>query len=127
MDVKEFDYELDESLIAQTPIEKRSESRLMTVNRINGKIEHKHFYDIIDYLHEGDVLVLNDTKVMPSRIYGEKVDTSAHIEFLLLKEVKKDTYEALARPFKRIKVGSLLNFGDIMKAKVVKKMEEGLC
>ena len=127
MDVKEFDYYLPEELIAQRPIEKRSESRLMVVNKYNGKIEHKHFYDIIDYLNKGDVLVLNDTKVMPSRIYGIKEDTKAHIEFLLLKEVKKDTYEALARPFKRIKVGSVLNFGDIMKAKVVRKMEEGLC
>ena len=127
MDVKEFDYYLPEELIAQRPIEKRSESRLMVVNRYNGKIEHKHFYDIIDYLNKGDVLVLNDTKVMPSRIYGIKEDTSAHIEFLLLKEVKKDTYEALARPFRRIKVGSIINFGEIMKAKVVKKLEEGLC
>ena len=127
MDVKEFDYYLPEELIAQRPIEKRSESRLMVVNRYNGKIEHKHFYDIINYLEKGDVLVLNDTKVMPSRIYGEKVDTSAHIEFLLLKEVKKDTYEALARPFRRIKVGSIINFGNIMSAKVVKKMDEGLC
>ena len=127
MDVKEFDYYLPEELIAQRPIEKRSESRLMVVNRYDGKIEHKHFYDIIDYLNKGDVLVLNDTKVMPSRIYGIKEDTSAHIEFLLLKEVKKDTYEALARPFRRIKVGSIINFGEIMKAKVVKKLEEGLC
>ena len=92
MDVKEFDYELDESLIAQRPIEAREQSRLMTVNRFSGKIEHKHFYDIIDYLHKGDVLVLNDTKVMPSRIYGNKVDTDAKIEFLLLKETKKDVY-----------------------------------
>ena len=81
MDVKEFDYELDESLIAQRPIENRSESRLMLVNRITGEITHKHFYDIIDYLHAGDVLVLNDTKVMPSRIYGNKEDTDAKIEF----------------------------------------------
>ena len=127
MDVKEFDYELDESLIAQTPIEKRSESRLMTVNRINGKIEHKHFYDIIDYLHEGDVLVLNDTKVMPSRIYGNKIDTDAKIEFLLLKEETKDVYSCLARPFRRIKVGTMINFSNVMEAEVVSKEDEGLC
>ena len=127
MDVKEFDYELDESLIAQRPIEAREQSRLMTVNRESGKIEHKHFYDIIDYLHKGDVLVLNDTKVMPSRIYGNKVDTDAKIEFLLLKETSKDVYECLARPFRRIKVGTLIDFNGLMKASVVSKGEEGLC
>ena len=127
MDVKEFDYELDESLIAQRPIEAREQSRLMTVNRESGKIEHKHFYDIIDYLHKGDVLVLNDTKVMPSRIYGNKVDTDAKIEFLLLKETKKDVYQALARPFRRIKVGTLIDFNGLMQASVVSKGEEGLC
>ena len=127
MDVKEFDYELDESLIAQRPIEAREQSRLMTVNRESGKIEHKHFYDIIDYLHKGDVLVLNDTKVMPSRIYGNKVDTDAKIEFLLLKETKKDVYQALARPFRRIKVGTLVDFNGLMQASVVSKGEEGLC
>lgn len=127
MDVKEFDYELDESLIAQRPIEAREQSRLMTVNRESGKIEHKHFYDIIDYLNKGDVLVLNDTKVMPSRIYGNKVDTDAKIEFLLLKETSKDVYECLARPFRRIKVGTLIDFNGLMKASVVSKGEEGLC
>ena len=127
MDVKEFDYELDESLIAQRPIEAREQSRLMTVNRESGKIEHKHFYDIIDYLNKGDVLVLNDTKVMPSRIYGNKVDTDAKIEFLLLKETSKDVYECLARPFRRIKVGTLIDFNGLMKASVVSKGEEGIC
>ncbi|MCR5422199.1 MAG: tRNA preQ1(34) S-adenosylmethionine ribosyltransferase-isomerase QueA [Bacilli bacterium] len=127
MDVKEFDYELDESLIAQRPIENRSESRLMLVNRNTGEITHKHFYDIIDYLHEGDALVLNDTKVMPSRIYGNKEDTDAKIEFLLLKEVDKDVYQSLARPFRRIKVGTIINFSNVMKATVVSKGEEGLC
>ncbi len=127
MDVKEFDYELDESLIAQRPIEAREQSRLMTVNRESGKIEHKHFYDIIDYLNKGDVLVLNDTKVMPSRIYGNKVDTDAKIEFLLLKETSKDVYECLARPFRRIKVGTLIDFNGLMKASIVSKGEEGLC
>ena len=127
MDVKEFDYELDESLIAQRPIEAREQSRLMTVNRDTGKIEHKHFYDIIDYLNKGDVLVLNDTKVMPSRIYGNKVDTDAKIEFLLLKETSKDVYECLARPFRRIKVGTLIDFNGLMKASIVSKGEEGIC
>ena len=127
MDVKEFDYNLPLELIAQTPLEHRSESRLMVVNKKTGEIEHKHFFDIIDYLGKNDVLVLNDTKVMPSRIYGNKVDTDAHIEFLLLKEVKKDTYEALARPAKRIKEGTKLNFNDILKGEIVSKGEDGLC
>ena len=91
MDVKYFDYDLPQELIAQTPLEKRSNSKLMVLDRKTGEIEHKYFYDIIDYLNENDVLVLNNTKVMPSRIYGEKVDTKAKIEFLLLKEKTKDS------------------------------------
>ncbi len=127
MDVKEFDYELDESLIAQRPIEAREQSRLMTVNRNSGEIEHKHFFDILDYLNKGDVLVLNDTKVMPSRIYGNKVDTNAKIEFLLLKETSKDVYQCLAKPFRRIKVGTLIDFDGLMKASVISKAEDGIC
>ena len=110
MEVKEFDYELPMELIAQTPLEKRSNSKLMLLNRENGEIDHKHFYDIIDYLKEDDVLVLNNTKVMPSRIYGEKIDTKAKIEFLLLKEVDKDCYECLTRPARRVKVGTIVKF-----------------
>ncbi len=127
MDVKEFDYNLPEELIAQTPLEKRSDSRLMVVDRKTGKVEHKHFYDIIDYFSDNDVLVLNDTKVMPSRIYGTKEDTDAHIEFLLLKEVEKDTYEALCKPARRVKVGTKINFGGIMEGEVMSKGEEGIC
>ena len=93
MDVKYFDYDLPQELIAQTPLEKRSNSKLMVLDRKTGEIEHKYFYDIIDYLNENDVLVLNNTKVMPSRIYGEKVDTKAKIEFLLIKEKSNNVSE----------------------------------
>ena len=85
MKVTDFDYELPEELIAQTPLEDRTSSRLLVLDKKTGEIEHKHFYDILDYLTDNDVLVLNDTKVLPSRIYGHKVDTNAFIEVLLLK------------------------------------------
>ena len=127
MDVKEFDYYLPEELIAQTPLEKRSSSRLMVVNKKNGNIEHKHFYDIIDYFNENDVLVLNDTKVMPSRIYGKKVETNANIEFLLLKETRKDCYEALVKPARRVNVGTKIDFNGILEGTVVSKGDNGLC
>ena len=127
MEVKDFDYELPAECIAQTPLEKRSNSKLMVLNRNNGDITHKHFYDIIDYLNEGDVLVLNDTKVMPSRIYGEKVDTKAKIEFLLLKEVDKDCYEALTRPARRVKVGTKVKFSEELSLEVLEKKDEGMC
>lgn len=126
MDVLDFDYELPERLIAQTPLEKRSNSKLMVIDRKNNTVEHKHFYDIIDYLNDSDVLVLNNTKVMPSRIFGTKVDTQAKIEFLLLKEVSKDVYECLVRPARRIKVGSIVSFNDIMKCEVIQKFDEGI-
>lgn len=127
MEVKDYDYELPMELIAQTPLEKRSDSKLMLLNRYTGEIEHKHFYDIIDYLNNDDVLVLNNTKVMPSRIYGEKEDTKAKIEFLILKEIDKDCYEALTRPARRIKVGTKVKFSDELKLEVIEKRDEGMC
>lgn len=127
MEVKEFDYELPMELIAQTPLEKRSDSKLMLLNRQTGEIEHKHFYDIINYLHKGDVLVLNNTKVMPSRIYGEKNDTKAKIEFLLLKEVDKDCFETLCRPARRVKIGTKVKFSDELSLEVIDKKDEGMC
>ena len=127
MEVKEFDYELPNEFIAQTPLDKRSNSKLMLLDRKTGNINHKHFYDIIDYLNPGDVLVLNDTKVMPSRIYGEKVDTKAKIEFLLLKEVDKDCYEALTRPARRVKVGTVVKFSEELQLEVIEKRDEGMC
>lgn len=127
MDVKDFDYDLPLELIAQTPLEKRSNSKLLVLNRTTGEIEHKHFYDIIEYLGSNDVLVLNNTKVMPSRIYGQKVDTGAKIEFLLLKEVDKDCYECLTRPARRIKVGTVVKFSDDLSLTVIEKKEDGMC
>lgn len=126
MDVKEFDYDLPLELIAQTPLEKRSDSRLLVVNRHNKDLEHKHFYDIIDYLNENDVLVLNNTKVMPSRIYGNKVDTHAKIEFLLLKEINKDCYECLVKPARRVHEGTIIDFNGIMQAEIIEKRDEGM-
>ncbi len=126
MDVKDFDYELPLEFIAQTPLEKRSDSKLLVLDRKTGEIEHKHFYDIIDYLTPNDVLVLNNTKVMPSRIYGTKVDTNAKIEFLLLKEIKKDCYECLVKPARRVHVGTIIDFNDVMKAEIIEKQEEGM-
>ena len=127
MDINEFDYELPKELIAQTPLKERSSSRLLILNKNNGNIKHEHFYNIINYLHEGDVLVLNDTKVIPARLIGEKEDTKAVIEILLLKELGEDNWECLARPGKRLKVGTVVSFGDgALKAKITEKLDDGI-
>ena len=126
MSTEEFDYYLPEELIAQTPLKNRSSSRLMTLNRETGEISNKHFTDIIDYLHKGDVLVINDTKVIPARLIGEKVDTKATIELLLLKDLGNNTWECLSRPFKRLHVGTKVNFGGLLEATVITKKEEGI-
>ena len=126
MQVKDFDYELPEELIAQTPLADRSSSRLMVVSRTTGEISHHHFKDIIDMLDSNDVLVLNDTKVLPSRIFGEKIDTNAKIEFLLLKDFG-DYYEVLVKPARRIHVGTIVKFSDNFKAEVLEKLDEGIC
>ena len=112
MRVADFDYNLPEELIAQTPLENRTDSKLLVLDKITGNIEHKHFYDIVDYLTDQDVLVLNDTKVYPSRIYGKKTDTDASIELLLLKETAKDEWVALTRPARRVKIGTQISFGN---------------
>ena len=127
MKVSDFDYPLDESLIAQTPILKRDESRLMVLDRKTGEIEHKKFYDIIDYLNPGDALVLNDTKVIPARLIGEKVETKATIEVLLLKDLGDNTWITLAKPAKRIKLGTIVSFGGgLLKAKCIKIEDDGI-
>ncbi len=127
MKVEEFDYNLPEELIAQTPLEKRDESRLLVLDRKTGDLEHKHFYDIIDYLDKGDTLVLNDSKVLPARLIGVKEETNAVIEILLLKSVEKDIWECLVKPAKRIKVGTIVSFGEgRLKAKCTKVLDEGL-
>ena len=127
MNVNEFDYNLPEELIAQTPLKERSSSRLLILNKENGNITHEHFYNIINYLHKGDVLVLNDTKVIPARLIGEKEDTKAVIEILLLKELEDNNWECLARPGKRLKEGTIVSFGDgLLKAKITEKLEDGI-
>lgn len=127
MKVEDFDYELPEELIAQTPLEKRDASRLLVLDKETGEIEHKHFSDIIDYLQEGDTLVLNDTKVLPARLIGEKEETKAAIEILLLKNIEGDNWECLAKPARRIKVGTVVSFGNgLLKAECTKELEEGI-
>lgn len=112
MRTDDFDFDLPERLIAQTPLDRRDNSKLLILNKETGEIEHKHFYDIIDLLDENDVLVLNDTKVIPARLYGIKEGTDAHIEILMLKETKKDEWECLVKPAKRVKVGTKVIFGN---------------
>ena len=126
MKTEDFNYYLPEELIAQTPLKNRDESRLMVLDKTTGEIEHKHFYDIIDYLEEGDVLVLNDTKVLPARLHGIKESTGSHIEILMLKELESDSWECLARPAKRISVGDTIDFGGLLKATCTQVKEEGI-
>ncbi len=127
MNIEEFNYDLPEELIAQTPLKERSSSRLLILNKKTGNIEHKHFNNIIDYLKAGDVLVLNNTKVIPARLIGEKEETHAAIELLLLKDLGKDTWECLSRPAKRLKIGTIISFGNgILKAEVIEKLDEGI-
>ena len=127
MKTDDFDYELPKELIAQTPLKNRSESKLLVMDRVTGALEHKHFYDIIDYLNKGDALVINDTKVIPARIIGVKEETGAVIELLLLKDEVGDTWECLAKPQKRLKVGTIITFGNgELKAKVRETRDEGI-
>ncbi|MBC2577762.1 tRNA preQ1(34) S-adenosylmethionine ribosyltransferase-isomerase QueA [Peptostreptococcus russellii] len=112
MKTSDFNYDLPEELIAQFPIKDRSSSRLMVVDKKTGEIEHKVFKDIIEYLEEGDCLVLNDTRVIPARLIGSKVETGGKIEFLLLKRNEDDTWETLVKPGKRAKIGAKFSFGD---------------
>ncbi|MGN0267871.1 MAG: tRNA preQ1(34) S-adenosylmethionine ribosyltransferase-isomerase QueA [Lachnospiraceae bacterium] len=126
MDVKEFDYELPEELIAQDPLEDRASSRLLVLNKETGEIEHKHFREIKSYLKAGDVLVINNTKVIPARLYGVKEGTGAAIEILLLKNKGNDTWETLVKPGKKAKPGTVIDFGDgLLKGEVVDIVEEG--
>ena len=126
MKTDDFNYDLPENLIAQTPLKVRSESKLMTLSK-DGKIEHKKFYNIIDYLNSGDALVINDTKVIPARLIGEKEDTKAVIELLLLKDLGENIWECLAKPQKRLHIGTIVSFGSgILKAKVIEKLDEGV-
>ena len=125
MKVSDFDYELPEELIAQHPYDKRDEARLMVLHRDTKEIEHKVFKDIIDYLEPGDCLVINDTKVIPARLYGKK-DTGANVEFLLLKRIENDDWEAMVRPGNKLKTGAKVTFGDgLLNAEVLDTLPGG--
>ncbi len=127
MSTSEFDYELPQKFIAQTPLKNRSDSKLLILDKDSGKIEEDVFKNLKKYLQPGDVLVLNDTKVIPARLIGEKLDTKAVIELLLLKNTEGDVWECLAKPAKRLHVGTMVLFGDgSLKAKVIEKKEEGI-
>lgn len=125
MRTSDFKYDLPKELIAQVPIEKRDMSRLMVLDKTTGKIEHKVFHDIIDYLEKGDTLVLNDTKVIPARIYGHRENKEESIEVLLVKDYGNDTWEVLAKPGKKLKPDTEIIFSDKLKAKVIDILEEG--
>ena len=126
MKTSDFDFYLPEELIAQHPLEKRDYSRLMVLDKATGEIEHKHFYDVIEYLNSGDTLVLNNTRVMPARLIGEKSESGGKIEFLLLKRIEGYKWECLAKPGKRAKIGTEFTFGEgKLKCKVVDIVEEG--
>ena len=126
MNINDYNYELDEKYIAQTPIKNRSESKLMILNKNTGEVEHTHFYDIKKFLKKGDVLVLNDTKVLPARIIGKKEDTGANIEILLLKNIENDIWECLARPGKRLHIGTIVKFNDKLSCVIKEKLNDGI-
>ena len=125
MNKSDFYYDLPEELIAQHPVEPRDSSRLMTVDRQTGEIEHKHFYDILDELNEGDCLILNNTRVLPARLYGIKKDTGAKVEFLLLTNKGDDTWECIVGPGKRAKPGTQFSFADGLLECEVKEVLDG--
>ena len=125
MELSEFNYELPQELIAQTPIEKRDESRLMVLDKNTGEIEHKIFRNIIEYLEPGDCIVRNNTKVIPARLYGKK-DTGANVEFVLLKNIEGDIWEAMVRPGNKLHSGAQVIFGDgLLRAEIWDTLEDG--
>lgn len=122
----DFYYDLPEELIAQFPIKDRDHSKLLVLDKNTGSVEHKHFYDVIDYLNEGDCLVINDTKVLPARLYGSKKDTNAVIELLLLKRLDDNKWETLVKPGKKAKVGTEIIFKEnLLSGKIIEVMEDG--
>lgn len=126
MRVEDFNFELPIELIAQHPLKERDQSRLLVVDKLSGELEHRKFHDIVDYLKKGDVLVLNDTRVIPARLLGVKKETEGKIEFLLLNRKKLDTYECLAKPGKRARVGAKFTFGEgLLEAEVIEVLDNG--
>jgi len=126
MKKSDFYYDLPDELIAQTPVEPRNSSRMIKIDRNNGEIEHKHFYNLCDYLKKGDLLVLNDSRVLPARIYGEKSDNGTFIEFLLLEQKENMVWEILCRPGKKAKIGTKFTFGNgLLEAEIIDVKEDG--
>lgn len=125
MNINDFDYYLPEELIAQKPADKRDGSRLLVVHRDTGEVEHKHFYDILDYLNPGDCLVMNNSKVLPARLFGTKAETGAKIEFLLIKRLHDDVWETMVRPGKRLKPGDSVIFSEDFTADILDYGEDG--
>ncbi len=126
MKTSDFYYELPKELIAQTPVEPRDSSRLLVLDRRDGSVEHRHFYDIIDYLREGDLIVANDSRVLPARIFGVKDGTGARVEFLLLKQISGNRWETLCKPGKKAREGASFTFGDgLLRAKVAEVRDDG--
>ncbi len=126
MKKEDFYYELPKERIAQTPIEPRDASKMMVIHRSEHTNEDKHFYDIVDYLNEGDCLILNDTKVLPARLYGVKEETGAHVEFLMLTQKENDVWEVITGPGRRAKTGSKFIFGDgLLKAEIIDVLDNG--
>ncbi len=126
MTTEDFDYDLPERLIAQTPLAKRDASRMLVLDKETGEIEHQYFTDILDYINPNDTLVLNDTKVIPARLIGTKEETNAVIEMLMLKDLGNDTWECLSKPAKRIKEGTIIAFGDKLRAECTGVYEDGI-
>lgn len=123
---EDFDYDLPESLIAQTPLEERDQSRMLILDSKTGEYQDDYFYNVIDQLNPGDALVMNDSRVMPARIYGVKPETGGHVEVLLLNNTHGDEWETLVKPARRAKVGTKISFGDgALKATVTKELEHG--
>ncbi|MBG0916509.1 tRNA preQ1(34) S-adenosylmethionine ribosyltransferase-isomerase QueA [Exiguobacterium profundum] len=126
MNVNDYDFELPEELIAQVPLLDRTSSRLLVLDRETGDIEHRHFRDVLDYLNEGDALVVNDSRVLPARLFGAKQETGGKVELLLLKQTEDDVWEALVKPAKKVRVGSIVEFGDgLLRAECVEELPEG--
>ena len=126
MKKQDFYYDLPKDRIAQTPIEPRDHSKMMVLHRDTHEIDHKHFYDILEYLRSGDCLILNDTRVLPARLYGEKEETGAHVEFLLLNQKENDVWEVITGPGRRAKVGARFTFGNgILRAEILEVLENG--
>lgn len=126
MKVDVYDFELPEHLIAQVPLQDRTASRLLTLNKQTGEVRHQHFGEILDYLHEGDTLILNDTRVIPARLFGTKRDTGAKAEVLLLTQLEGDRWEALVKPGKKLKKGAVIDFGGELEAVIEEESDMGM-